>query len=31
LREYKAVIGREWFANLRMDIESLEDPTARPR
>jgi len=31
LRQYKAVIEKEWFANLRMDIESLEDPTARPR
>ena len=24
-------IGAEWFANIRMDIGSLEDPQARPR
>ena len=31
LRDYKPVIGSEWFANIRMDIESLSDKTARPR
>jgi hypothetical protein len=31
LRPYRAVIGEEWFANLRMDPESLSDPKARPR
>jgi hypothetical protein len=31
LRAYKNVSGEEWFSNLRMDIESLEDPKARPR
>lgn len=31
LRPYAGVVGEEWFANLRMDIESLSDPTARPR
>ena len=31
LRPYIGVIGKEWFANLRMDEESRSDPTARPR
>jgi hypothetical protein len=31
LRPYAGLVGKEWFANLRMDIESLSDPTARPR
>ena len=31
LRPYNHKIGDEWFANIRMDIESLEDPQARPR
>ena len=29
LRPYKYKIGSEWFANIRMDIESLRDPNAR--
>ena len=31
LRPYKHEVGKEWFAHLRMDIESLDDPRARPR
>jgi hypothetical protein len=31
LRPYKRIVGTEWFANLRMDPESLMDPAARPR
>jgi len=31
LRPYNYKIGDEWFANIRMDIESLEDPKARLR
>ena len=31
LRPYKHEIGKEWFTSLRMDIESLDDPKARPR
>lgn len=31
LRPYTRIVGEEWFANLRMDPESLKDPTARPR
>ncbi|MBW7907352.1 MAG: hypothetical protein H3C50_00295 [Kiritimatiellae bacterium] len=31
LRPYKGIVGEEWFARLRMDKESLTDPTARPR
>jgi hypothetical protein len=31
LRPYAGVVGSEWFANVRMDPESLSDPTARPR
>ena len=31
LRPYSGDVGSEWFANLRMDQESLTDPTARPR
>jgi hypothetical protein len=31
LRPYKHKIGEEWFANLRMDIESLKDLSAKPR
>ena len=29
LRPYHHEIGKEWFVNLRMDIESLSDPLAR--
>ncbi|MHB8847263.1 MAG: hypothetical protein ACYC43_02345 [Burkholderiales bacterium] len=31
LRPYQRSVGEEWFANLRMDPESLSDPTARLR
>ncbi len=31
LHPYRKVVGEEWFANLRMNIESLSDPNARPR
>ena len=31
LRPYHHEIGKEWFANLRMDIESLSDSLARQR
>lgn len=31
LRPYAREVGNEWFANLRMDPESLSDPEARPR
>jgi hypothetical protein len=31
LRPYTQKVGQEWFANLRMDPESLSDPSARPR
>tara|TARA_R110002073_G_scaffold147222_4_gene299968 strand:- start:199 stop:687 length:489 start_codon:yes stop_codon:yes gene_type:complete len=31
LRPYSHTIGQEWFSNLRMDPESLSDPSARPR
>ena len=31
LRKYNQNVGSEWFANIRMDIESLQDPSARPR
>lgn len=31
LRPYTRTAGAEWFANLRMDPESLSDPLARPR
>lgn len=31
LRPYTREVGKEWFANLRMDAESLSDPSARPR
>jgi hypothetical protein len=31
MRPYLSDVGSEWFANLRMDPESLTDPTARPR
>jgi hypothetical protein len=31
LRPYKGTPGLEWFANLRMDSESLSDLSARPR
>lgn len=31
LRPYSGTVGREWFASLRMDPESLTDPKARPR
>ena len=31
LRSYTPKIGNEWFAKVRMDIESLTDPKARPR
>jgi hypothetical protein len=31
IRPYKHKIGSEWFANIRMDIDSLSDPDARLR
>ena len=31
LRPYTAVVGTEWFANLRLDEASKSDPSARPR
>jgi len=31
LRPYTRIVGKEWFANLQMDPESLSNPTARPR
>ena len=31
LRPYTRTVGAEWFANLRMNPESLSDPSARPR
>jgi hypothetical protein len=31
LRPYTREPGKEWFANLRMDPESLSDASARPR
>lgn len=31
LRPYSAIPGQEWFAALRLDPESLDDPAARPR
>lgn len=31
LRPYAAVIGDEWFADLRLDAASKTDPAARPR
>jgi len=31
LRPYQQTVGEEWFPNLRMDPESLSDPSARPR
>jgi hypothetical protein len=31
LRPYQRKVGEEWFSNLRMDEESLCDPSARPR
>lgn len=31
LRPYTKTPGSEWFAHLRMDIESRTDPMARPR
>ena len=31
LRTYAAKTGEEWFANIRMDRESLTDREARPR
>jgi len=31
LRPYTREAGKEWFANIRMDHESLSDPSARPR
>lgn len=30
-RTYTRIVGKEWFANLRMDRESKWDVTARPR
>lgn len=30
-RPYQRVIGSEWFAALRMDVESLKSANARPR
>lgn len=31
LRPYPFTVGEEWFANLRLDFESLIDPAARMR
>ena len=31
LRPYAGRAGEEWFASLRMDLDSLKDPTARLR
>lgn len=31
LRPYTREAGTEWFDDLRMDIESLDDPSSRPR
>ena len=31
LRPYTKAVGTEWFAGLRMDVQSLRDPAARPR
>jgi hypothetical protein len=31
LGSYTRTVGEEWFARLRMDVESLKDPAARPR
>ena len=31
MRSYLPPVGKEWFANIRMDVESLSDPSARPR
>jgi len=31
IRPYNDIVGFEWFASIRMDIESLKDPKARPR
>lgn len=31
LRPYAKTAGEEWFSNLRMDPQSLADPSARPR
>lgn len=31
LRSYNKTAGKEWFANLRMDIKSLKDSSARLR
>lgn len=31
LRPYSGDVGKEWFVNLRMDPESLSDPSAKPR
>ena len=31
IRPYQHAVGSEWFASIRMDIESLQDPKARPR
>ncbi len=31
MRPYPREVGKEWFTNLRLDPESLKDPTSRPR
>lgn len=31
LRPYAGTVDQEWFANLRLDPQSLNDPVARPR
>ena len=31
IRPYQHAVGSEWFASIRMDIESLQDPKARLR
>jgi hypothetical protein len=31
LRPYSGTVGQEWFTRLRLDVESLTDPAARPR
>ena len=31
MRPYMREVGKEWFAHLRLDPESVKDPAARPR
>ena len=31
LRPYPAVAGKEWFANLSLDLAQMEDPSSRLR